>query len=67
MTNDEVLQQLKHLIDSRYVPTVKAYISELTGRARVVGIGDISTKEMDQNRIHIVGNDAGVIRSFRFG
>ncbi|POA22666.1 hypothetical protein C1886_00085 [Pseudomonas sp. FW300-N1A1] len=67
MTNDEVLQQLQHLIGSRYVATVKAYISELTGRARVVGINDISTKELDPDRIRLLGDDAGAIRSVSFG
>ena len=38
MTNDEIIQLLGYLIGTRYVPSVKAYISELTGRNRVVGV-----------------------------
>jgi hypothetical protein len=66
MTNIDVLQQLKHLIGSRYVPSVKAYISELTGHTRVVGIGEISTTEVDSSRIRIRGDEAGVIQGFDF-
>ena len=67
MTNEEVTQLINHLIGSRYVQSVKAYISELTGRPRVVGIHDKSTLEMDPDRIHLVGDTDGVIVSFYFG
>lgn len=66
MTNDQVTTTLQHLIGSRYVPTVKAYISELTERARVVGPNDVATFDYDEQRIHIVANDNGLIEGFRF-
>jgi len=67
MTNEEVLQQLQHLIGQPYVAAVKAYVSELTARPRVVGANEVSTKEMDQTRIHIVTNASGTIEAFSFG
>lgn len=67
MTNDVTLQKIQHLIGSRYVPSVKPYITELTGRPRVVGPNDASTKELDRKRINIVANDEGTIESFYFG
>jgi len=67
LSNDEVLTCIGRLIGTRYVPTVKAYISELTGRQRVVGIGEMSTREMDPQRVNISGNEAGLISGFHFG
>ncbi len=67
MTNDEVLQHTKHLIGTVYVAAVKASISELTGRTRVVGPNEIATREYDTNRITVVTDDAGVITAFSFG
>ena len=67
MTNDEIIQLLGYLIGTRYVPSVKAYISELTGRNRVVGVNEASTRELDLNRIHLVGDDNDCIASFVFG
>ena len=45
MPNEKIIEIIQHLIGTRYVPTVKAYISELCGRERVVGPADVSTKE----------------------
>ena len=53
MNNEQVLQALAHLIGTPYEPSVKATISEITGRARVVGPNEMTTKEYDTNRIHI--------------
>lgn len=36
MTNEEIDETLQYLIGSRYVPSVKAYISEITGLEMVV-------------------------------
>lgn len=68
MTNDQVTTTLQHLIGSRYVPAVKAYISELTGRTRVVGPNEPHTRELDHQRITIrASGDEGEIESFMFG
>lgn len=67
MTNEEVRQQLQHLIGQPYVAAVKAYISELTARPRVVGAGEVATQELDSTRIHIVTNASGAIEAFNFG
>ncbi|UVM55878.1 hypothetical protein LOY37_26735 [Pseudomonas sp. B21-012] len=66
MTNEEVLQHINHLVGTRYVSSTKAYISELTGRARVVGAGEFSTREYDPSRIQVIANDEGIIQSFHF-
>ncbi|RRV09147.1 hypothetical protein EGJ27_05080 [Pseudomonas sp. v388] len=67
MTNEQITQALQFLIGSRYVPSIKTYISELTGRARVLGANDVSTREFDLNRIHVHTDDAGLISGFTFG
>lgn len=67
MNNKQVSQLISHLIGTRYVPSVKAYISELTGRARVVGVNEVSTKEFDTDRINIKADDNNCIVSFQFG
>lgn len=68
MTNDQVIDALQHLIGSRYVPAVKGYISELTGRARVVGPHEAHSREMDLERIAVqVVGDEGEIDGFTFG
>ncbi len=66
MSNEVVLQQLQHLIGTRYVPTVKTYISELTGRARVTGPNEPTTREFDSNRINIAADDEAIITGFSF-
>ncbi|ALI07616.1 MULTISPECIES: hypothetical protein [Pseudomonas] len=67
MTNDEVQHKLRYLIGSSYVSSLKAYISELTGRAHVVGPNEGASREWDPNRIRVVANACGTIESFRFG
>ncbi|MEG5265079.1 I78 family peptidase inhibitor [Pseudomonas sp. JDS28PS106] len=67
MTNEQIVQNLQYLIGSRYVPTVKAYISELTDRKRVVGPGEITTKEFDTNRLTVHADQAGLVSHFSFG
>jgi hypothetical protein len=67
MTNEEIIQQLHYLIGSRYVPTVTAYISELTARDRVVSSKELVTREFDINRITVDIDGAGLIESFSFG
>lgn len=67
MTNDEVLQQTKHLIGTRYVAAVKAYIIEVTGRNRVHGPGEVTTREFDVNRVGVVADNQGIITAISFG
>jgi hypothetical protein len=67
MTNDQVLQHIQHLVGSRYVPSVKPYITELTGRTRVVGVDELTALDINPERIKIQGNAAGAIVSFSFG
>lgn len=67
MTNEQIVQNLQYLIGSRYVPTIKAYIGELTGRARIVGPGEITTKEFDAARVAVNADQAGLISHFSFG
>lgn len=67
MTNEAIIQQLQHLIGSRYVPAVKAYIVELTGRTRVFGPNDVVTREFDINRITVDVDANNLVESFSFG
>lgn len=67
MTNDEVLNQTKHLIGTRYVAAVKTYITELTGRTRVTGPGEVTTREFDLNRVGVNTDDEGIISGVSFG
>ncbi|MFV3381889.1 MULTISPECIES: I78 family peptidase inhibitor [Pseudomonas] len=66
MTNEEVLQALSHLIGSRYAPSIKDEISAITLRPRVVGPGEMSTREFDPMRIHIQADANGIIEGFAF-
>jgi len=66
MTNEEITLALHYLIGSRYVPTVKAYMGELTGRTRIVGPLDRSDRMRDTNRIHITVDTAGLISDFKY-
>lgn len=67
MTNDEITQTLQFLTGSRYVPAVRGYISELTGRPRVHGPRDITTKEYDLDRITVRCDANEGIIGFSFG
>ncbi|MEE1921532.1 I78 family peptidase inhibitor [Pseudomonas sp. 148P] len=67
MTNDEVVVALASLVGCEYTSAMKAEITGLTGRARVVGPMDVSTMEYDESRIHVVAGGNGVITGFRFG
>ncbi|MHC6228051.1 I78 family peptidase inhibitor [Pseudomonas sp. X10] len=67
MTNEEALQALETLIGTPYEPSVKATISELTGRLRVVGPSEFTTREYDLQRITIVVDEDDAIQGFRFG
>jgi hypothetical protein len=66
MNNDEVLQALAHLINTPYEPSVKDTITEITGRPRVVGPNEMSTREYDINRIHIKTDGNQLIQGFSF-
>jgi hypothetical protein len=61
MTNEEVIQALQHLNGTRYVPSVKPYIAEMSGRIRVVGPGEKSTHEYDPERIHIIVDEQQIL------
>ncbi|MDI9776968.1 MULTISPECIES: hypothetical protein [Pseudomonas] len=66
MNNDEVLQTLAHLIGTPYEPSVKEIIRELTGRTRIVGPNEFSTRDFDSNRIHIRADANQLITGFAF-
>lgn len=52
MTTD-ILGPTRHVIGSRYVESVKAYILELTGLHIAVGPNDISTMDLRTDRVLI--------------
>ncbi|KPC25342.1 Uncharacterized protein ABJ99_2490 [Pseudomonas syringae pv. cilantro] len=67
MTNEVIAQALQHLVGSRYVPGVKAYISEITGFQKVIGPGDTATHDFNPNRLHVNVDKAGLVSGFSFG
>lgn len=67
MDNNEIAQTLQFLIGSRYVPAVRGYISELTGRPRVHGPRDITTREYDLNRVTVQCDADEAITGVTFG
>ncbi|KPX48766.1 Uncharacterized protein ALO68_03292 [Pseudomonas syringae pv. helianthi] len=67
MTNEVITQTLQYLVGSRYVPTVKAYISEITGLQKVLGPGDMTTHDLNPNRLNVNVDKAGLVSGFSFG
>ncbi|MCI3943052.1 hypothetical protein BW686_10010 [Pseudomonas syringae] len=67
MTNEVITQALQYLVGSRYVPTVKAYIGEMTGLEKVIGPGDITTLDFNPMRLHVNVDKAGLVSGFSFG
>ncbi|RMM40061.1 hypothetical protein ALP58_03884 [Pseudomonas savastanoi] len=67
MTNEVIAQALQYLVGSRYVPTVKAYISEITGLQKVIGPGDITTNDLNPNRLYVNVDKDGLVAGFSFG
>lgn len=67
MNNENVICALQHLVGTPYDESIKATVTELTGRPRVVGPNDISTREFDLQRIHVRADDDGSITGFTFG
>lgn len=66
MTNQDIERALQHLVGTHYVPSLKTYITELTGRLRVVGPNEITTREFDAERIHIKTDSTSAIIGFAF-
>lgn len=66
MTNEEVTQALQHLIGTQYTDSVKAQITQATGRDRVVGPNEVSTRNYDLMRVHVQADKQGVITGFAF-
>jgi len=56
-----------HLIGTRYVESVKDYISEMTGLPYVIGPGEITTTELRTDRIYVEVDEAGNISRLRIG
>lgn len=67
MTNEQIECTLKHLIGTQYTAALKAYITETTGRARVVGPNEITTREYDLQRVNVRADSHNVITGFSFG
>lgn len=67
MTNEEVIQALQDLIGKTYAPHMRAQISQRTGRDRVHGPQDITSREFDTSRITIKTDADGNVSGFSFG
>ncbi|MBA1241445.1 hypothetical protein [Pseudomonas japonica] len=66
MTNEEIVQMLQGLIGTTYAPSVKAHISDVTGRAVVIGPNELHSKIFDPERVHIQADTNGIITGFAF-
>ena len=66
MTNEEGLRTLAHLVGTPYAPALKDTIRTLTGRPRVVGPNEMSTREYDVERIQIRAGADLLIQGFDF-
>ncbi|MBD1550059.1 I78 family peptidase inhibitor [Pseudomonas typographi] len=67
MDNQHVVQALQHLLGTTYDETTKSTVTELTGRTRVVGPNDITTREFDLQRVHVRVGAQGRIEAITFG
>ncbi|MBA1191717.1 hypothetical protein G7007_02410 [Pseudomonas entomophila] len=63
----DLTTSVQHLIGTRYVESVKAYIREMTGLTYVIGPDEISTTEIRTDRIHVHVDEAGNISRLRIG
>ncbi|AZV29756.1 MULTISPECIES: hypothetical protein [unclassified Pseudomonas] len=52
MNNEQVTHQVRHMIGSRYVASVKAYLAELTGRDVRGGTGYL-TADLSPGRLTV--------------
>ncbi|WP_263261920.1 I78 family peptidase inhibitor [Pseudomonas sp. RIT-PI-S] len=66
MTNEQIIETLQPFVGTPYAPGVKAAIGDLTGRSRVVGPREFTTREFDPQRIHILVDASGTITGFTF-
>lgn len=57
----DVLAPARHVIGSRYVQSVKAYVLELTGLRKAIGPKDPSTKDIRTDRVFIKVDEDGLI------
>lgn len=65
MTSEEAHQQLQHLVGTRYVPSIEAYIGELTGYS-IVCLDAGVTRDFWRDRIRIVCDKDKIIQKFQF-
>ncbi|MDO7909735.1 I78 family peptidase inhibitor [Pseudomonas monteilii] len=63
----DLTTSVQHLIGTRYVESVKAYILEMTGLMSVIGPNDISTMDIRTDRIYVDVDEAGNISRLRIG
>jgi hypothetical protein len=58
---------VQHLIGTRYVESVKAYILEMTGLTYVIGPNEMSTMDIRTDRIYVHVDETGNISRLRIG
>ncbi|MBF8742277.1 I78 family peptidase inhibitor [Pseudomonas guariconensis] len=66
MTNEEVVHELQYLIGLPYEGSIKTAITQATGRTRVVGPNEMSTREFDPERVHVRVDASGAVSGFAF-
>lgn len=63
----DLLGAVRHLIGTRYVPSVQPYILEMTGMFFVVGPDEPVSLDIRSDRVIIVADDQGIITDLRIG
>ncbi|WP_338745624.1 hypothetical protein V3D52_27355 [Pseudomonas putida] len=66
LTDEQVLKAIQSIIGTFFTPAVKVNIEAITHRP-VIGPGDLSTRELNPNRITLRTNAQGVIEGCSFG
>ena len=61
------IERINHLIGAEYAPTLKGYICEMTHIGRIVGPNEVTTREIDPDRLNVSVDEAGKITGFHLG
>ncbi|MDF2488358.1 MAG: hypothetical protein K0S77_980 [Pseudomonas sp.] len=63
----DLIGAVRHLIGTRYVPSVKTYILEMTEMAIVVGPNEPATFDIRGDRVFVSTDKQGVITKLHVG
>lgn len=63
----DLIGAVRHLIGTRYVPSVKTYILEMTEMSIVVGPREPATFDIRDDRVFVTVDEHGEISALRIG